>query len=248
MAQTIQESVAGLPCTSIVRVPAPVILRGITYGQYVELRGIEANNHIRMVYHDGILEIMAPASVHEIPSRRLGVLIAVVAEELDIPYEGTRSTTIHRGEKPLQKGQGKEPDESFYFANAERIGGKEQIDLNAGDPPPDLWVEVDNRSSAKGKLPVYAGLGVPEVWRYRVASRRLWFGRLVEGDTYEEIDRSLSLPMLTPALALEALALGDGVLESTWTRRLREWIRGKLGPPAAPPARPGGAPAACRSS
>lgn len=219
------------PKTEVVRVPAPVVLHGITYGQYLKLRGIEANDHLRMTYHDGTLEIMAPAPIHERPTRKLGLIVAVVIEELDIPCEGVRSSTIHRGEKKLKKGKGKEPDEGFYFANAGRIIGKERIDLDAGDPPPDLWIEVDNRSSSRGKLPVYAELGVPEVWRYRVASNRLWFCRLTAEGTYEAIDRSLCLPMLTPVLVLEALALGEGLLESAWLKRLRTWIRETFRPP-----------------
>jgi hypothetical protein len=68
---------------------------------------------------------------------------------------------------------------------------------------------VDNRGSSRGRLPVYAALGVPEVWRYRVRRGELRFVRLVDG-AYEPLDRSLALPMLTPALVLEALALGAG--------------------------------------
>jgi Uma2 family endonuclease len=220
----------GATKAEIVEVPAPVVLRGVRYGDYVRLVRQYENRHLRMTYHDGTLEIMSPEYIHERPSTRLGVLIRVVCEELDITYEGTASTTFRRGEDPTKKkGKGKEPDESFYFANATRILGKERIDLDAGDPPPDLWIEVDHRSSSRGKLPVYAALGVPEVWRYRAATKRLRFVRLAaDRGTYEAIERSLCLPMLTPSLVQEALALGDGLLESAWTRLVREWARRKL--------------------
>jgi Uma2 family endonuclease len=66
----------------------------------------------------------------------------------------------------MSRGRGKEPDKAFYFANAAAIRGKETIDLRV-DPPPDLWIEVDNRGSSKGKLQLYAALGVPELWRYQ---------------------------------------------------------------------------------
>jgi Uma2 family endonuclease len=212
-----------------VRVPTPTVLRGVLYHEYVKLRDEPANGHLRMTYHDGVLEIMSPESRHEIPSRRFGLIVFVLAEELDIAYQGTSSTTFRRGVVGLKKGNGKEPDESFYFAHAMEILGKHPIDLDR-DPPPDLWIEVDNRASSRGRLPVYAALGVPEVWRYRVATGRLWFGRLVDGGIYEPIERSLCLPMLTPSLVREALALGAGVLESTWARRLRAWVRERFGP------------------
>jgi Uma2 family endonuclease len=211
---------------AIIRISQPIVLYGVRYDDYVRLRRDESNNHVRMTYHDGTLELMSPAALHEKPVRRLGMLVTVVANQLGLSYDGSRSTTIHRGEKGRKKGHGKEPDESFYFANAARIAAKTSIDLEV-DPPPDLWIEVDNRSSSRGRLPVYTALGVPEVWRYSVSSRRLWFGRLTGGG-YEAIDRSLSLPMLTPALVLEALALGENLMESAWIQLLGDWIRTKL--------------------
>jgi Uma2 family endonuclease len=211
---------------AIIRISQPIVMKGVRYDDYLRFRRDESNDHLRMTYHDGTLELMSPESIHGKPTRRLGRLVAFVAGELGISYDGSRSTTIHRGEKGRKKGHGKEPDESFYFANAARIAAKTSIDLEV-DPPPDLWIEVDNRSSSRGRLPVYAALGVPEVWRYSVAGRRLWFGRLTEAG-YEAIDRSLSLPMLTPALVLEALALGENLMESAWIQLLGDWIRTKL--------------------
>ena len=216
---------------AIVRIIVPIILRGVWYDEYVRLRRNESNDHLRMTYHDGTLELMSPEFIHEGLTHRLGRLVTFVADELGISYEASRSTTIHRGEKGKKKGNGKEPDESFYFANMDRIVGNKAINLDV-DPPPDLWIEVDNRSSSRGRLPVYAALGVPEVWRYNARRRRLWFGRLTEGGTYESIDHSLSLPMLTHALVIEALTLGQGLSESAWIRLLSDWVRAKLLPPS----------------
>jgi Uma2 family endonuclease len=184
-----------------------------------------------MAYHDGTLEIMSPESLHEIPARRFGLFIYEVATGLGISCTGTRSTVFRLRGEDVKKGKGKEPDESFYFANEASIlaSPDRAIDLDAGDPPPDLWIEIDNRASSAGKLPIYAALGVPEVWRYRTRRRTLWFGRRVE-DAYEAVERSLSLPMLTPALVLEALALGAGKSEIAWGADLRNWVRETLVP------------------
>ncbi len=214
----------------MVEIPAPTVLRDVSYEVYLALRDAPRNDHLRMVYYDGAIELLSPEYFHELPSRRLGIVVLFLTLELDIPYQGSRSTTFRRGSVMLRKGHGKEPDESLYFANLDRILGKETIDLDT-DPPPDLWIEVDNRASSQGRLPLYAALGVPEVWRHEARRGRIWFGRLIEG-RYEAIDRSVSLPMLTPALLLDALALGEGISESEWIRRLRIWISERFAPEA----------------
>jgi Uma2 family endonuclease len=213
-----------------VALPEPVVLRGVCYGTYVNLRDEPANDHLRMVYHDGTLELMSPEAAHEIPGRRIGLFMSFLCLELQIAYHATASTTFRQGNRDLKKGWGKEPDESFYFANARRVAGKGTIRLDH-EPPPDLWIEIDHRASSRGSLPLYAALGVPEVWRYRTERGRLWFGRLT-GLKYEAIKRSLSLPMVTPALVVEALELGEGVMESAWLQRLQPWIRQTFGPGA----------------
>lgn len=83
------------------------------------------------------------------------------------------------------------------------------------------------RSSA-GKLPIYAKLGVPEVWRYRTKGPTLVFVGLNDRGTYDPLERSRSLPMLTPARVLEALAMCAGISESAWDRRIREWVRNEF--------------------
>jgi hypothetical protein len=103
------------------------------------------------------------------------------------------------------------------------ILAKATLDL-AVDPPPSLWVEVDNWGSSQSKLPLYAGLRVPEVWRYRVRRHKLWFGRL-SGNTYEPTDRSLVLPGLTTRLVLDLRALGASTPAATWSKwLLTEWF------------------------
>lgn len=205
--------------------PDVTVLRDVPFDVYVQLVEGPANYHLRMAYHDGTLEIVSPIKLeHERPSRRLALIVCAVAEALGLAYEGTENTTFKRAGAGRLLGVGKEPDKAFYIANVARLPRDREVDLNAGDPPPDLWIEVDNRASSAGRLPIYAALGVPEVWRYQAKSGRLRFLRLA-GDHYEPIERSPSLPVLTPALVLEALSLGGGLreVESNWVRLLRDW-------------------------
>jgi Uma2 family endonuclease len=189
-----------------------------------------------MTYYDGTLEIMSPAYIHEGPAVRFAGLVRAVARHLGFEYTSSRTTTFRLPGEGGKKGAGREPDESFYITSEPLIRGKEKLDLRV-DPPPDLWIEVDNRGSSRGRLPVYARLGVPEVWRYDARKKTLWFGRRA-GETYEAIEHSLCLPILTPARTLEALALGKGASDSEWEDRLVAWL-GNL--PAGGPGRERGA-------
>jgi Uma2 family endonuclease len=102
-----------------------------------------------------------------------------------------------------------------------RLEPKSQLDLDV-DRPPDLAIEIDNSRNSTTSLPVYARLGVPEVWRYKPREKTLWFGRLV-GDHYEPIERSLNLPRLTPALVVQALQEAGRLGETDWKPWLRAW-------------------------
>jgi Uma2 family endonuclease len=212
-----------------------IVLHRIPYKVYAELCRDPINRHVRMTYYDGTLEIMAPALYeHEHSAELLGMIVRAVAGELRIPCKGSGSTTFRRGGESIRKGKGKEPDRSYYIGNLERVAGKKTIDLDAGDAPPDLWIEVDHRGSSHGRLPVYAALGVPEVWRYRVKRKSLTFLALSETGDYRSIDQSLALPMLTPSLVQSFLITGEESDESEWDLSLRAWVRASLGPDANP--------------
>lgn len=203
--------------------PRPCRVFGVSYGSYVQIRDDPRNDGLRLTYFDGVLEIMSPEYTHERGSEGLGLIVRIVAEVFSIDCDGSGSTTFRRGELAEPKGHGKEPDRSFYCANGPAIRGKATIDLEV-DPPPDLWIEVDNRSSSRGQLPLYAAPGIPEVWQYRVLRRTLRFFRLNDaGDGYESIERSRCLPMLKPDAVLDALEQGTGRSDTQWLRWLREW-------------------------
>lgn len=199
-------------------------IAGVTYDSYVRMREDRSNQHLRMAYHDGVLEIMSPEFRHDNGSRRIYNVILAYAAAFDVACEPAGSTTFRAGVPGELAGKGREADESFYIGDAvNEILNKETLDL-AVDPPPSLWVEVDNWGSSKAKLPLYAGLRVPEVWRYRVRQQKLWFGRLT-GDTYTPIDRSDVLPGLTPTLVLDLLVPNAKSPSSAWIKwMINEWF------------------------
>ena len=211
---------------STARVRRPVTrLTSVTYDTYVRLRNARGNQGLRMAYHDGVLEIMSPEFRHDLGSRRLYLLVFAYCKAFGLPCQEAGSTTFHKGVFGQPKGRGKEADESFYIGAAAvaAVLGKSSLDLTV-DPPPSLWVEVDNWGSSKARLPLYAGLGVPEVWRYRARKRSLWIGRLV-GDGYEELDASAVLPGLTRAMVNEAMHDVESVGLTAWWQFVEDvWL------------------------
>jgi Uma2 family endonuclease len=178
-----------------------------------------------MAYHDGVLEIMSPEYIHDYGARNLFLIVLAYCKAFQVPCAAAGSTTFHKGLSGQLKGKGKEPDESFYLRDAaEAIQGKTSLDLTV-DPPPSLWVEVDNWGSSMSRLPLYAGLSVPEVWRYRARRRTLWFGRLA-GEGYEEVAASVVLPGLTAATVLDLLGEAGSRNMAAWSTWLEDvWFQ-----------------------
>ena len=178
---------------------AGTVLRGISWKEYLRLRDNPENYHVRMSYLDGTLILVSPQFIHDSYGWQFALMVVAVCEAVGIPSRCTVSTTLQRKGPGPRKGSGKEPDFGFYFReNVFRMRKKEAVVLEV-DPPPDLAIEIDNKVDSSKALALYARIGVPEVWRFKARTKKLWFGRLV-GEKYETIERSLNLPRLTPAL------------------------------------------------
>ncbi|HEX5085099.1 MAG TPA: Uma2 family endonuclease [Blastocatellia bacterium] len=195
-----------------------LIFEDVTWDDYEELlREFSDNSHYRISYDKGRLEIMSPSERHEYRKSILGSLVEILTEELDMGLVRLGSTTW----KKKKNSQGAEPDESFYITNCELIRNKREIDLNI-HPPPDLVIEIDVSHYSQNKFDIYAGLGVPEFWRYRKGAIR--FYGLVEGE-YVEIATSGLFSFLKPS-DLNSYMNQDYIEEFNQTKRaFREWVR-----------------------
>ena len=171
----------------------------------------------RFTYSEGMLEIMSPSSEHEELKDVMAAIADIVAEEQEVEFKRLGSTTFRR--QDLEKGT--EPDECFYIQNVERIRGKKELDLTV-DPPPDLVIEVEITSPAVPKLPVYARLGVPEIWLHDGRAPKIL--RLVGGQ-YENSNRSGVLPCLTESVLSEFLEQSKTLSTLNWRRMVRTWAR-----------------------
>jgi Uma2 family endonuclease len=124
-----------------------LILYGVSWQEY-EILGATLGNrpNLRMNYLEGTLEIMAPSREHETIKTIIARLLEAYAEEKDIALNGYGSTTF----KKQAKQRGLEPDECYCIGEMREV--------------PDIALEVVVSSGGIDKLPIYEGLGVPEVW------------------------------------------------------------------------------------
>ena len=214
------ESVLTLKEMALSAINQKLILQGVGWDFYEQiLKEFEDSNALHFAYDNGFLEVEVPTTKHEIPNRILQDFVTFIAVERGIDVRNAGSTTFRQ----KSKAKGVEPDTCFYIQNEPKIRGKLEIDLQK-DPPPDLVIEVDVSHPSLDKLPIYAALGVPEVWLYK--GERVIFLKLV-GNDYQEIENSLALPILNSQTATEFLNKGLSQSSSVWFREIREWAQKK---------------------
>ncbi len=193
-------------------------LEDIGWDEYEELlEELEGKRHVRISYDNGRMEIMTLSPEHEMPASLFSHLIQILTEELDIEFVSARSTTLRRKSQL----QGKEPGDCFYIGDLTRILGKKRLDIDF-DSPPDLAIEVDVTSSTVDKMAIYAGLGVPEVWRYD--NYQVEFHRLT-GKRYKQVATSALFPFLPPWVITDHLSIGVTQGVNAMRRAFSEWVR-----------------------
>ena len=173
----------------------------------------------RMTYDQGVLELVTPSKPHEVDAATITRFVDIVAAVLDIPIQSTASTTFRR--QDLERGF--EPDASFYVQNETRVRNRREVDLTV-DPPPDLVLEMEMSRSALDKLPLFASMGIPEVWR--CDGQRVTI-LILEQDRYRESATSLTLPVLTSDILTRFLAESRTALSPDWFQAVSDWARGQ---------------------
>ncbi|HET6883056.1 MAG TPA: Uma2 family endonuclease [Pirellulales bacterium] len=195
-----------------------IVLSGISWEMYEQLRDNEDNWHIRMAYDEGRLELMSPSPSHEAITKWIAQMIEAFTEELRIPRRSLRSATWKRREL----GKGCEADECYYILNHHRVRSRLDIDLSV-DPPPDLVVETEVSRSAVRRMRIYSALGVPEIWRW--CKKGLTAYSLAADGKYVEREFSLNLPMLRVKDIEPFLNFQLAADETAWILNFRAWIR-----------------------
>ncbi len=195
------------------------VLERVRWETFEELAEQRRGSVPRMVFDEGVLEMMSPKRQHENIGRLIGRLIEIYTEAIGIEILSVASTTFKR--KDLQKAF--EADESYYVTHAEQIRPKVEVDLLV-DPPPDLVIEVEITSSAIEKMKLFSVMGVPEVWRHDGA--RLTMYRL-NAKAYESILSSIELPGLSSLVIDSYIEQRFAVGETQLIRHFRQSLDSK---------------------
>ncbi len=202
---------------SVILAEERVILKNISWETFDRLL-TEAGDkrNTRFYYLDGTLEIMSPLFIHEGSNRFIEALIGAAAEVLELNLRRAGSVTLRL--KP--KKAGAEPDSSFYIQREPLIRHLNELDLKQ-DPPPDLVVEVDITSSSDRRFPIYARLGIPELWQYNGQDIQYY---VLEDGEYVPIQISPTFPMIFADILLSYLQRRLVIGEMQAIREFKTWL------------------------
>ena len=197
-----------------------VILSNVSWQTFEQLlKELGDKRATRLAYNEGLLEIMSPLGPHENSNRFIESLIGAIADELNLNLKRFGSLTLKR-EKKLK---GAEPDSCYYIQNEPLVRSKQEIDLD-NDPPPDLVLEIDITSGSLDKRPIYAAIGVPELWRYNGNKLEVFVLQPLSQD-YQRVNQSPTfswMPLdVIPRFIRQTLV--DG--ETATLRAFRAWVR-----------------------
>ena len=202
------------PVTSSPPLPWPMyepgrrVLGGVTWPTYEQLRLAPENDRYKLTYDGpqmGLLEIECPGDgplgfVHESRRSELGLLLRAFFRHRRIDAAGFGRMTLARRDAD----RGLEADECYFLRETTaRLRSRETYDLDAGDPPPQLALEVDLPRPTVDKLPILAALGVREAWVWRddaLTAHRLDGGRV------REVAESVELPGFPLSAVAEVFA------------------------------------------
>jgi Uma2 family endonuclease len=193
-----------------------IVLEGVSWETYGRLLSEHQDSvGTRFTYDREKLEIRVLSAKHEKFKDIITLLVNVLADEMGIDVSSFGSTTFRR--QDLRRGF--EPDACFYI----QIIGKDELDL-AVDPAPDLVVEIDISSSSLDRFPLFAAVGVNEIWCYD--GKKVTISVLTE-DNYIEQPQSVVLPKVSDQVLTELVVASQTLRRTAWLRQVREWVRAR---------------------
>ncbi|MFM2431014.1 MAG: hypothetical protein RLZZ511_2227 [Cyanobacteriota bacterium] len=152
------------------------LIRDLTWEQVEELdRSIADFAGFKLIYLDGLTEIMPISEEHEDFKVIIRRLLEVYLDEMGVRFYGRGGPTL--GVKALKARN--EPDESY--------------NLDTKKPYPDLVIEVTVTSGGVNKLEGYRRMGVPEVWYWEDGMLVIY---ALRDEAYVQVSTSELLPKL----------------------------------------------------
>ncbi|MEM6437184.1 MAG: Uma2 family endonuclease [Cyanobacteria bacterium P01_D01_bin.115] len=209
------------PASSSTNSETRILLQGVSWETYERLLAeTDAGRHHRIADYDGILEITAPLEGHEELTRLFDQFLVAIVDELELEFRSLGSLTMKNA---VQK-KGLEPDGCFYIQHESVVQGIDTLDF-AVHPPPDLVVEVDNSNSSLNKLPIYAALRIPEIWRLQNGVLTIYQLNETQSD-YAATEQSLTFPQLPirelPQFIEQAKTIGQRAAVRSLKERVRQ--------------------------
>lgn len=181
-----------------------VVLRGVSWDQYVALSSNRTSSRPLMAYLDGELEIVSTSREHEIDKKLIARFLEAYADAAEVSLNGIGNATFRK----KLKAAGVEPDECYCVGPMKKF--------------PTLAIEVVHTSGGVDKLEIYRRLGVPEVWFW--IERRFWIYRLV-GKTYQPQPTSGELPGLDLERLARVIRMTDESSQTEAVRAYRNSLR-----------------------
>ncbi|MES2640036.1 MAG: Uma2 family endonuclease [Myxococcota bacterium] len=166
-----------------------VMMHGLRWADYEILLAIRGEKSTpRYTFFRGTLEIMSPSIDHERVKKNLARILETWAFLNEVDLTGVGSWTL----RSAPKERGLEPDECYFLGQHQKAR-------------PDIAIEVVFTSGGMDKLPIYEGLGVPEVWIWEAGEIQVW--ELGEHGYAQRAGSglvpSLDLPRLAACAAIE---------------------------------------------
>jgi Uma2 family endonuclease len=207
--------------------PFRLLIDSTTWQGYKQVLGAldRAGRRFRSTYCDGRLEIIVPGLDHEAIKTNIARLLETYGLITGEMIEGYGSTTF---DHPLLE-KGLEPDECYYIGRTGPKVVEGRADSGSGgsvdvsrQSPPDLAVEVDVSRTSIPREPVYAAMGVPELWRWTRAGLRVFHLRR---GRYRLAEASLALPELDlltfESFVKRALSTSQSAAAAAYAKALR---------------------------
>lgn len=204
-----------------------IVIPGLDWDRYHAITAALGDRPaLKTVFLDGRLTLLSPSRRHDWQAKALAFLVEAVADGLRIESETGGHATYRRRDAAV----GVEGDDTFYFrANAERMRGPVDVDLDS-QPPPDLAIEVEVTHPATDALQSWSRLGVPEVWVFNERRGTLTFGVLQGDGTYAPAECSPNLAPLRPGDVLAQMKLAEDLGRTRWRAQLPGWVHESILP------------------
>ena len=196
------------------------LFHNVTWEQYEHLCQIRDSERsgIRITFDCGRLEIMTVYYPHESGKTRICVILESLCLAFRIPRRGAGEMTIRR--EDLDRGF--EPDSSYYIKNYAKVLQIRNLDFTK-DPAPDLAIEVESSRKMIDRIPLYAAMGIPEIWR--VTGSKVEILLLISKKKgYVSASISPTFPKVPLAQIERFLVRSERIDETTLTTEILDWV------------------------